>query len=207
MLAMDDAALAMLRPDAPRVDPPTALDDLVTWKRRELLRIAARDLTGADSLEVTTAALADLAADVLRVVADTTDDVLAPDDRMAIIGMGKLGGTELNYASDVDVLLRRRRGHRAARAQGAGRGRPRGPRLSHRRRPPARRPRRPARPHPRVLRGVLGTMGRAVGAPGAPEGAARGRRSSSSARPGRRGPGSSCGASPSAPTISATSVP
>ena len=173
---MDDAALAMLRPDAPRVDPPTALDELVTWKRRELLRIAARDLTGADSLEVTTAALADLAADVLRVVVDTADDVLAPDDRLAVIGMGKLGGTELNYASDVDVLFvgdgdieRLERGARAV-LDRAGRAF----RIDVDLRPEGR-----DGPLVRTLASYEAyweRWARAVGAPGAPEGAAGGRR-------------------------------
>ena len=63
------------------------------WKDHELLRIAARDLAGIDGLEETTAALADLATDVLRA------------DDMALIGMGKLGGRELNYSSDVDLMF------------------------------------------------------------------------------------------------------
>jgi glutamate-ammonia-ligase adenylyltransferase len=75
-------------------------DQLLAWKRRELLRIAARDLTGQDEVEATAAALADLGADVLRAAVR-----LAEADDLAVIGMGKLGGHELNYASDVDVLF------------------------------------------------------------------------------------------------------
>src|SRR5688572_27379531 len=68
VLATDEHALAMLTDDAGRPPPPPALGDLVTWKQRELLRIAARDLTGVDDLVVATLALSELATDVLAVV-------------------------------------------------------------------------------------------------------------------------------------------
>ncbi len=83
--------------------PPSDVDDgpgLERWKRRELLRIAARDLVGTDGLEATGAALAHLGADVLDLSCR-----LAGAEGLAVIGMGKLGGTELNYASDIDVLF------------------------------------------------------------------------------------------------------
>ena len=78
----------------------TSAEALAAWKRCELLRIAARDLTGLDDLEATGGALSSLAADVLQgaVVVTATADV-------AVIGMGKLAGDELNYASDVDVMF------------------------------------------------------------------------------------------------------
>jgi glutamate-ammonia-ligase adenylyltransferase len=74
--------------------------DLVTWNRREYLRIAARDLLGLDGIEAVGAGLARLAADVLRGAW-----LEAGEPSIAVIGMGKLGGQELNYASDVDVLF------------------------------------------------------------------------------------------------------
>ena len=74
-------------------------DDLRRWKRLELLRIAARDLLGLDDLPVVGAALARLAAEVLA-AAHT-----AAGADLAIIGMGKLGGAELNYSSDVDIMF------------------------------------------------------------------------------------------------------
>ncbi len=46
----------------------------------------------------------------------------AGDVRMAVIGLGKLGGGELNYASDVDLIFV----HADAGAERAGRGRARG---------------------------------------------------------------------------------
>ena len=81
--------------------PPVG-DDLVAWKGRELLRIAARDLLGIDRLEQTGRALADLAADVLACAWEQAGDRAAG---VAVIGMGKLGAGELNYASDIDVMF------------------------------------------------------------------------------------------------------
>ncbi|MBV8161848.1 MAG: bifunctional [glutamine synthetase] adenylyltransferase/[glutamine synthetase]-adenylyl-L-tyrosine phosphorylase [Acidimicrobiia bacterium] len=78
-------------------------DDAVSlrrWKRLELLRVAARDLLGLDDLSAVGRALAAMADDVLR-----TACRLAAVPALAIVGMGKLGGNELNYASDVDVLF------------------------------------------------------------------------------------------------------
>ena len=70
-------------------------------KRRRLLQIAALDLAGAIGIEDVGAALADLAGACLNagLVA-----IGAPDD-LCVIGMGKLGGRELNYASDIDVMF------------------------------------------------------------------------------------------------------
>ena len=78
----------------------SSVDRLVRWKRHEFLRIAARDLLQIDSFEAVAAALSAMAADVLDSAVG-----LAGGDGLAIIGMGKLGGHELNYASDVDVML------------------------------------------------------------------------------------------------------
>ena len=71
------------------------------WKRRELLRTAARDLLGAADLPAVGRELAALAEVCLR-GALAIVDTEAP---LTVIGMGKLGGRELNYASDVDVLF------------------------------------------------------------------------------------------------------
>ena len=71
--------------------------DLRRWKRLELLRIAARDLLGVDDLPEVGAGLARMAGDVLVAA--------APAPGLAVIGMGKLGGSELNYSSDVDIMF------------------------------------------------------------------------------------------------------
>ena len=76
-------------------------DGLRRWKRREFLRIALRDLLGLSDLAGVGRELADLADACLTAALA----LAAPDLPMAIIAMGKLGGSELNYASDVDVLF------------------------------------------------------------------------------------------------------
>ncbi|WP_084103378.1 bifunctional [glutamine synthetase] adenylyltransferase/[glutamine synthetase]-adenylyl-L-tyrosine phosphorylase [Demequina sp. NBRC 110056] len=78
--------------------------------RRQLMRIAADDLFSAQPpamLPEVAAALADLAGAALEAGlaiarADEPDHALT---RLAIIGMGKCGGRELNYVSDVDVIF------------------------------------------------------------------------------------------------------
>jgi glutamate-ammonia-ligase adenylyltransferase len=103
LLERDQRALDVLAVPEERQPPDT--DDIVGWKRRELLRIAALDLTGAAGLAITTAALSAMARDVLEHAHAVATRSLGGDDRLAVIGMGKLGGHELNYASDVDILL------------------------------------------------------------------------------------------------------
>jgi glutamate-ammonia-ligase adenylyltransferase len=71
------------------------------WKRRELVRIAVRDLLGIADMPTVGRELAELA----RVCLEGALGIVDPDVTMAVIGMGKLGGRELNYASDVDVLF------------------------------------------------------------------------------------------------------
>nr|WSY55438.1 bifunctional [glutamine synthetase] adenylyltransferase/[glutamine synthetase]-adenylyl-L-tyrosine phosphorylase [Streptomyces sp. NBC_00886] len=76
--------------------------------RRCLLSIAARDVCGTTDLAQTAAELADLATATLR-AALAIAGAAAPDDaalcRLAVIAMGKCGGHELNYVSDVDVIF------------------------------------------------------------------------------------------------------
>jgi glutamate-ammonia-ligase adenylyltransferase len=106
-LVGDGALLDPLRdPDAPLPpvpdpDDPDPLRALRRWKRRHLVAIAADDLTGAASLPEVGRRLADLADGCLAGALATA----APTVPFAIIGMGKLGGRELNYSSDVDVMF------------------------------------------------------------------------------------------------------
>jgi glutamate-ammonia-ligase adenylyltransferase len=76
------------------------VEALARWKHLELLRIAARDLLGRDDLVAVGRALAALADDVLDAAS-----AFAGVEGLAVIGMGKLGGRELNYASDIDVIF------------------------------------------------------------------------------------------------------
>ena len=93
------------------VEPDVDGPGLRRWKRLELLRIAARDLMGLDDLPVVGRSLALLATEVLEAAGR-----IVGADGLAVIGMGKLGGAELNYASDVDVMFVGTDGDRAARA-------------------------------------------------------------------------------------------
>jgi glutamate-ammonia-ligase adenylyltransferase len=76
--------------------------------RRCLLSIAARDVCGTTDVAESAAELADLATATLR-AALALAGAAAPDDaaacRLAVIAMGKCGGHELNYVSDVDVIF------------------------------------------------------------------------------------------------------
>ncbi|MGW2681899.1 bifunctional [glutamine synthetase] adenylyltransferase/[glutamine synthetase]-adenylyl-L-tyrosine phosphorylase [Streptomyces sp. NPDC001414] len=76
--------------------------------RRCLLSIAARDVCGTIDVAQTAAELADLATATLRAALALAERA-APEDaaacRLAVIAMGKCGGHELNYVSDVDVIF------------------------------------------------------------------------------------------------------
>jgi len=97
-----------------------ALAELRRFKQREMLRIAARDLGRlTDVVEVTRelSDLADICLDaVLQIVSQQFSEKFGmpfhQDDRghwrptpFCIFGLGKLGGQELNYSSDVDLLF------------------------------------------------------------------------------------------------------
>ncbi|MCX4645841.1 MULTISPECIES: bifunctional [glutamine synthetase] adenylyltransferase/[glutamine synthetase]-adenylyl-L-tyrosine phosphorylase [unclassified Streptomyces] len=89
---------------ADAVDP----NSLRVAYRRCLLSIAARDVCGTTDIAQTAAELADLATATLR-AALAMAQADAPGDaalcRLAVIAMGKCGGHELNYVSDVDVIF------------------------------------------------------------------------------------------------------
>jgi len=95
-----DARSVLERLDTRAAIADHTVDALVQWKRHEFLRIAARDLLGLDAFERIAADLAAMTADVFDAAVR-----LVPVDGLAVIGMGKLGGRELNYASDADVML------------------------------------------------------------------------------------------------------
>jgi glutamate-ammonia-ligase adenylyltransferase len=109
-LERDAGAVAMLRGDALRaeldthdvaVDGDDAAVELRRWKRRRIARIAARDLLGLSDLRAVARELSDVAAACL----ETALRLAQPHVPMSVIAMGKLGGNELNYASDVDVMF------------------------------------------------------------------------------------------------------
>ncbi len=174
-------------------DPVRAIAAARTLRRRELARIASADLLGM--LEVvdvckalTSVWVAVLQAALEAVIRANTPDSGAPA-RIAVIGMGRLGGGELGYGSDADVMFvcepndgrrRIRRGavvdhDRRAGALAAGHAERRSA-AGGRRGSAAGRPQRLAGAHPGLLRVLLRTMGAAMGDSGAAAGASGGRR-------------------------------
>lgn len=83
-------------------------DALRVAYRRCLLSIAARDVCGTTDVAEAAAELADLATATLRAalaIAGAAAPADAAQCRLAVIAMGKCGGHELNYVSDVDVIF------------------------------------------------------------------------------------------------------
>jgi glutamate-ammonia-ligase adenylyltransferase len=78
------------------------------WKSREMLRIGLRDLTlDAASPEITRE-ISDLAQACIAFACDEIKAARRPASEavaFAVLGMGKLGGRELHYRSDADVIF------------------------------------------------------------------------------------------------------
>ncbi|MGI9023565.1 MAG: bifunctional [glutamine synthetase] adenylyltransferase/[glutamine synthetase]-adenylyl-L-tyrosine phosphorylase, partial [Acidimicrobiales bacterium] len=99
----DPAAVGFLanRDRRPPLEEPVEVEALARWKRLEMLRVAGRDLVGLDDLPTVGRGLSRLADQVLRSSFALADDTSG----LAVVAMGKLGGNELNYASDVDLIF------------------------------------------------------------------------------------------------------
>jgi glutamate-ammonia-ligase adenylyltransferase len=109
-----------LKPLLAACDSGAALSRLREFKQREMLRIATRDLARLDKLPILMQEISDVADVCLDVVWQVCHRQLTarygqPSHQDAAgrwhatpgcaLGMGKLGGQELNYSSDVDVLF------------------------------------------------------------------------------------------------------
>jgi len=92
------------------------MDALRRLRRHELVRIAWRDLAGAATLAETLAETSALADAAIAAALAFADRALAPRygrprssagqaQELLVIGMGKLGGGELNFSSDVDLVF------------------------------------------------------------------------------------------------------
>lgn len=92
---------------------------LRVYRQREFLRLGARDLLGLSGVEELTAELSGLASASLssalnfslRELKGKYGPPLYSDDNgslreaaFAVIGLGKLGGSELNFSSDIDII-------------------------------------------------------------------------------------------------------
>ena len=109
-------AMAQTRPTS-----EAAFSRLRQFKQREMLRIAARDLARLGDVAEITREISDVAdvclEAVLRLCARSAVRArlgqpwhLDAQDKwreteFCVIGLGKLGGQELNYSSDVDVIF------------------------------------------------------------------------------------------------------
>ena len=86
-------------------------------RQRVLLRVMARDLSGRAELAEVCATMSDLAELEIAAALDWTGE-----KELIVVGMGKLGGRELNVSSDVDlVFVYRGDGEEQARYERAGR--------------------------------------------------------------------------------------
>jgi glutamate-ammonia-ligase adenylyltransferase len=91
-------------PAPPRTEPIEAdWTAMRVAKYRGLLRIAARDLAGRP-FEQSARELSDLADGILDAALRAASRV-APGEPPALLALGKLGGRELNFSSDVDLLF------------------------------------------------------------------------------------------------------
>ena len=98
-------------------DPqPLTAGDLSRFRRRQLLRIVLRDVLGAAALAEATLELSNLADAILDAAYRATraefvkrhGEPRLPDGRrcgFSVISLGKLGGEELNYSSDIDLMF------------------------------------------------------------------------------------------------------
>jgi len=84
-----------------RADEEQRRDGLRRFKRRELLRIAARDLLDFSDVAAVGRELSALGEACLEAALRALD----PPVPFAVIALGRLGGGELSYASDLDVLF------------------------------------------------------------------------------------------------------
>ena len=83
-----------------RTDPVEKAATLRRFARRRRLRVAARDLLGLAAVETTMTDLSDGADASVAVAAD----LAAGDAAFSIIALGRWGGSELSYGSDLDLV-------------------------------------------------------------------------------------------------------
>ena len=81
-----------------------------SFRRRQLLRILLRDVLGLSTLSETTEELSALAGVILNtaleeILTELADRHGKPQCGICVIALGKLGGRELNYSSDIDLLF------------------------------------------------------------------------------------------------------
>ena len=106
----DAVSRALIASTVRHPDPVRAIAAARTLRRRELARVASADLLGMLEVREVCAALTSVWAAVLQSALDVVIRANTPDDgvlpaKLAVIGMGRLGGQELGYGSDADVMF------------------------------------------------------------------------------------------------------
>ncbi|MEM1058586.1 MAG: DUF294 nucleotidyltransferase-like domain-containing protein [Verrucomicrobiota bacterium] len=106
----DLAALGSPPPAEAADRPETLLAPLRRLKRREMLRLGLLDFAGLATVDETVETISDLADFCLRQVMAMELERLGrrwgrPGTGFCVLAMGKLGGRELNYSSDIDVVF------------------------------------------------------------------------------------------------------
>ncbi|MBC7926727.1 MAG: glutamine-synthetase adenylyltransferase, partial [Bryobacteraceae bacterium] len=74
---------------------------LALFRKRQLVRILLRDVLGFASLPAIAEELSNLADAIIGVAFER----ICPASTMSVIALGKLGGRELNYSSDIDLMF------------------------------------------------------------------------------------------------------
>jgi len=106
----DGVAKSLVAAAARHRDPVHAIQAARSLRRRELARIASADLLGLLDVRSVCAALTSVWVAVLQASLDAVIRAHTPADgrvpaRFAVIAMGRLGGGELGYGSDADVMF------------------------------------------------------------------------------------------------------
>jgi glutamate-ammonia-ligase adenylyltransferase len=105
----DAVARALVASAGRHADPVGAIAAARTLRRRELARIASADLLGMLEVTDVCCALTSVWVAVLQAALEAVIRANTPADgvpaRIAVIGMGRLGGGELGYGSDADVMF------------------------------------------------------------------------------------------------------
>src|SRR6478609_7758580 len=106
----DGVARALVASAGRHADPVRAIAAARTLRRRELARVASADLLGMLEVVDVCKALTSVWVAVLQAALEAVIRANTPSDggapaRIAVIGMGRLGGGELGYGSDADVMF------------------------------------------------------------------------------------------------------
>jgi glutamate-ammonia-ligase adenylyltransferase len=102
-------ARALVASAGRHTEPLRAIAAARTLRRQELARVASADLLGMLKVTEVCHALTSVWVAVLQAALDVVIRANAPDGgppaKIAVIGMGRLGGRELSYGSDADVMF------------------------------------------------------------------------------------------------------